>query len=136
MIGMTGYAVVATELRAAGPAAALYDLLAPYHDQIPFIGTLGYFPTASTLGGLATVLGRYEEAEAHFAQAAELTTLAAMGFYGSANQLAWGRMLVERAGPGDVERGCSLLERAGALAAGRGYALIERRAHQALSDGS
>jgi hypothetical protein len=50
------------------------------------------------------------------------------------NELAWGRMLRERAGPGNDERGRSLLEQAHALAAGRGYALIERCAHQALSD--
>jgi len=44
MMGVTSYALVAVELRATGPAEKLYDLLAPYHEQVPFIGTLGFFP--------------------------------------------------------------------------------------------
>ncbi len=66
MMGVTSYALVAVELRATGPAEKLYDLLAPYHEQVPFIGTLGFFPAALALGGLASVLGRYDMAEAHF----------------------------------------------------------------------
>ena len=74
MMGATFHAMVAVELRATGPARKLYDLLAPYHDQVPFIGTLGFFPVALDLGGLASVLGRYEEAEASFVEATELNT--------------------------------------------------------------
>lgn len=133
MIGMTAYAVVDAELRSAGPAEQLYELLAPHHDQIPFIGTLGYFPTSWSLGGLATVLGRYDEAEAHFAEAAELTLRASMRFYAAANQLSWGRMLVERGGQTNLERGRSLLEKELTLAAGHGYSMIEHRADRALS---
>ena len=132
-IGMTGYALVATELRAAAPAALLYDLLAAHHGQIPFIGTLGYFPTSCSLGGLATVLGRYDEADRHFADAEELATRGALRFYRAANQLWWGRMLVERSGPGDAERGRRLLDQARAAAAQARYALIEQRAESALS---
>ena len=132
-IGMTGYALVATELQAAGPAERLYELLAPHHGQIPFIGTLGYFPTSLSLGALATVLGRYDEAEGHFSEAAELATSGAMGFYAAANELAWGRMLARRAGRGDVERGRALLERARTVATASGYALLEQRAARALS---
>jgi class 3 adenylate cyclase/tetratricopeptide (TPR) repeat protein len=132
-IGMTGYAQVATELRAETPAELLYDLLTPHHGQIPFIGTLGYFPTSCSLGGLATVLGRYDEADRHFADADELATRGAMRFYGAANQLWWGRMLVERGGRGDAPRGRRLLDQARTTAAGCGYALIGQRAERALS---
>ncbi len=133
LIGMTGYALVATELGAAVPAQRLYDLLAPHRGQIPFIGTLGYFPTSWSLGGLATVLGRYDEAEAHFAEAAELTSRGAMRFYAAANQLAWGRMLAERGGQADHRRGRSLLEQARSVAGECGYALVEHRAGEALA---
>jgi class 3 adenylate cyclase/tetratricopeptide (TPR) repeat protein len=133
MIGMTAYAVVATELHAAGPAERLYDALVPLHDQIPFIGTLGYYPAAWSLGGLATTLGRYDEAEVHLAEADEHASRGSMQYYAAATQLARGRMLAERRSPGDVERARSLLEAVRAFAAGRGYAMIERRADRALS---
>jgi len=130
LIGMTAYALVATELHARKPAGRLYDLLAPYSGQIPFIGTLGYFPTSWSLGCLATTLGRYEEAETHFADTAKMLARASMHFFVAANQLAWGRMLVERGGPGDLDRGRSLLSEARNLAAERGYAMIEQRAQR------
>jgi class 3 adenylate cyclase/tetratricopeptide (TPR) repeat protein len=133
MIGMTGYALVATELGARGPAEQLYELLTPYPDQIPFIGTLGYFPTSWSLAGLATTLGRYDEAERYFAETADLTHNAGMHFYGAANQLAWGRMLIERRSHADMARGRALLQQAKSLATGRGYATIEERADRALS---
>jgi hypothetical protein len=136
MTGITGYVLVAVELQTVGPAEVLYDMLAPYGDQIPFIGTLGYFPVSWSLGALAGVLGRYEAAETHFAAAGEITSRGSMRFYGAANQLAWGRMLTERRRPGDVERGRSLLTRAEAIAADCGYALIGQRAERALSAAS
>jgi class 3 adenylate cyclase/tetratricopeptide (TPR) repeat protein len=136
MIGMSAYSLVATELRAAGPAELLYDLLAPYHDQVPFIGTLGYLPGCCSLGGLATVLGRYDEAETHFAEAAELARRGSMQFCTAANQLSWGRMLAERGRREDVERGRALLEQARALAVAHGYTLIGQRADRALSASS
>lgn len=133
MIGMTGYALVASELQAAEPARRLYDLLAPHDQQIPFIGTLGYFPSSWSLGALASVLGRFDAAETHFAAAAELCTRGSMRYYGAATDLAWGRMLIQRKGPGDVERGRSLLAQAQASATRRGYILIGQHADRALS---
>ena len=104
MMGITSYALVAVELRATGPAQKLYDLLAPHHEQIPFIGTLGFFPVALALGGLASVLGRYEEAEAHFVEATELTGRGRMKFFAARTQLEWGRMLAARRDRGDLDR--------------------------------
>jgi hypothetical protein len=128
MMGITSYALVAVELRATGPARKLYDLLAPYHTQIPFIGTLGFFPAALALGGLASVLGRHDVAEAHFNDAFELTTRGVMKFFATRTELDWGRMLAARGGPADLDRARSLLEHARDSAATRGYAGLERQA--------
>lgn len=43
IMGVTFHALVAVELRAVGPAQRLYELLVPFHEQVPFIGTLGFF---------------------------------------------------------------------------------------------
>ena len=56
MMGISFYALVTVELRATRPASTLYELLSPYHEQVPFIGTLGFFPASLSLGGLASVL--------------------------------------------------------------------------------
>ncbi|HUJ65907.1 MAG TPA: hypothetical protein VLX59_10235, partial [Acidimicrobiales bacterium] len=133
MMGVTFYALVTVELRAAEAAQKLYDLLADYHEQIPFIGTLGFFPVALSLGGLAWVLDRLDQAEAHFAEAAEIADRGGMKFFAARTQLDWGRMLVARRGPGDRERATALLEQAGSAAAANGYASIARLATAARS---
>ena len=133
MMGATFHALVAVELRATGPARKLYDMLAPYHGQVPFIGTLGFFPVALALGGLASVLGRYEEAEASFSEAAELNTRGHMAYSTAYTELWWGQMLVARGGSGDLDRARTLFERARERAAAHGYAGVERRAARELS---
>jgi len=133
MMGATFHAMVAVELRAIGPARKLHDLLAPYHDQVPFIGTLGFFPVALALGGLASVLGRYEDAEASFAEATELNTRGQMTYFAAYTELWWGQMLAARGASGDLDRARSHLEGARDLAATHGYTGVERRAAGELS---
>jgi tetratricopeptide (TPR) repeat protein len=134
MMGVTFYALVVVELRAAGPASKLYELLAPFHEQVPFIGTLGFFPVDLSLGGLASVLGRYEDAESHFTQATELVNRSGMKFFAARTQLEWGRMLIARGMPGDLDRARTLLEQARSLATDHGYVVVEARATSDLSD--
>jgi tetratricopeptide (TPR) repeat protein len=132
MMGVTFYALVTVELKAAGPAHKLYELLSPYHEQIPFIGTLGFFPASLSLGGLASILGRYDEAEAHFTEATELTTRGKMKFFAARTQLDWGRMLALRGGPGDLDGARAHLEQALGVALSFGYSGIERKANPEL----
>ena len=81
------------------------------------------------LGGLAAALGRYDDAGAYFAQAAELCERLGMQFFATENDLAWGTMLAEH---GDTAIARQLLLRAQASAAAHGYARLERRATEAL----
>lgn len=53
-------------------------------------------PVAALLGGLATVIGRFEEAESYFGEAAELNTRGEMQFAEAYTNLLWGRMLRTR----------------------------------------
>jgi hypothetical protein len=80
------------------------------------------------------VLGRYTEADRHFAKAAELNARGHMEFAAAVTNLQWGRMLSARGGPGDLERARQLLTQAHESAVGRGYAGIARRAASALSE--
>jgi tetratricopeptide (TPR) repeat protein len=134
LMGVSSYAFVAVELRAAQPARTLYDLLAPYHDQVPFIGTLGFTPVTVSLGGLASVLGRYDLAEAHFSEATEVNARGHMRYSAALTELWWGQMLNARREAGDIDWARSHLERARDTAAAGGFAGVERRAITALSD--
>jgi hypothetical protein len=113
----------------AGP---LFDRLAPWGDQLPATGASALGPVKHYLGGLATVLGRYAEADACFAQAAAFSDRLGAKFFGARTSLLWGRMLGERRGPGDVDRARGLLAEAHAAAATHGYGNVERRAADAL----
>ena len=74
--GMVMYANVAVELELQDGAARLLEIMAPFHGQIPHNGLSASEPLAMYLGGLATVLGRFGEAETYFAESAELATRA------------------------------------------------------------
>ena len=90
-------------------------------------------PVAMYLGGLATVAGRYEEAQSYFEQAAELNTRGEMKFAAAYTHMLWGQMLRARNRPGDADRARELLEQARESGAARGYAMVERRASAELS---
>jgi hypothetical protein len=131
--GIINYARVVIELQVRGHAERLIELLVPFRNQVPHNGLIPQPPVATYLGGLATVVGRYEEAESYFEQAAELNTRGEMRFAEAETNLYWGRMLRARNRPGDTDRSRSLLEQARESAAARGYAMVERRASAELS---
>ena len=99
IFAVASYADVATELRAEMPARLLLDLLAPFDEQVLFIGATAGSPVASYCGGLESVLGRFNEAEAHFVKAAELNAAGQMQFAAAVTHLQWGRMLSARSRP-------------------------------------
>jgi class 3 adenylate cyclase len=131
--GMVNYARVVIELQLRAHGEPLIKLLIPFRDQVPHDGVIPQPPVAMYLGGLATVVDRFEEAESHFAQAAELNTRGEMKFAEAYTNVLWGRMLRARNGPGDAVSARELLEQARASAAARGYAMVERLANAELS---
>jgi hypothetical protein len=84
------------------------------------------------LGGLATVLGRYDEAQAYFVQSAAMCDRIGARFFAARTDLSWGRMLAERRILGDTEKARQLLTKARSAAAANGYRAVERRASAAL----
>jgi len=93
-------------------AAELHELLLPHRDEMAMAqgGWIG--PVTHDLGLLATVLGRYDEAEQHFADAERFQERAATPASLVHTRLAWGRMLARRGRPGDASRARALLEAA------------------------
>ena len=131
--GVINCARVAIELQLVDHCGRLYEMLAPYHDQVPFNGLGPQDPVATYLGGLATVLGRYDDAEQHFREASRLNERGQMLYAAASTDLLWGQMLRRQNQPGDIERARALLEGARNSAASRGYARIERQAADELA---
>jgi hypothetical protein len=132
LTGMVGYAeaaITAGDPRYAGP---LFDLLAPFAGHWSHTGALAEGPVDYFLGGLAAVLGRLEEADAHFAAAARDVARVGAPFFAARNGLRWGTMLATRGATGDAAHASRLIEEARAVATANGYGTVERRAAAAL----
>jgi tetratricopeptide (TPR) repeat protein len=132
IIGMVAYAEAAIACRDPQYAGPLLDRLAPWADQLSTTGATAGGPVSHYLGGLATVLGSYDEADAYFAQAAAFSDRVGARFFAARTDLLWGKMLAERRAPGDTEKARDLLSKAQSAAAANGYANVERRAAAAL----
>ena len=132
IIGMCGFAEGAIEVADPRFARPLFDRLAPWANQWCTTGITCQGPISYYVGGLATVLGLLDEADAYFAQAASMSTRARAKFFGARTDLLWGKMLAERDGPGDAGRARALLTKAHAVAGANGYGNVERRSAAAL----
>jgi class 3 adenylate cyclase/tetratricopeptide (TPR) repeat protein len=132
LVGMVGWAEVAIACRDPEYAEPIFDRLAPWADQLPYIDLSTEGPVSLYLGGLSAVLGRYIEADAYFARSANFCERADANCFAAQTDLWWGRMLVERNSPGDIERARRLFSRAHASAVAHGYGGIEHDAAEAL----
>lgn len=112
MLTIPPCALVAVHFGDRTGASALYRLLAPYGDQVAFAYGGAWGAVAHYLGLLATTLGRFDDADAHFAAAAETHARNGMPAWLARTRLAWGRMLLARRRTGDGERARSLAEAA------------------------
>ena len=131
-LAMVYCAEAAIECRDSRYAGQLFDHLAPWADQWSSRGSTSQGPISHYLGGLATVLGRYGEADTYFAQAAASSARAGAKFFAARTDLSRGRMLAARDSPGDAEEARRLLTQAHAAAVAHGYTTVQRRAAAAL----
>jgi tetratricopeptide (TPR) repeat protein len=130
MVSYSGAAIQCHDPRYAGP---LFDQLSPWADTwSTTTGPTAEGPVSYFLGGLATVLGRYDEADAYFANSAASSARAHAKFFAAQTDLLWGKMLAERGAPGDLEKARDLLTKAQTVAADNGYGNVERRAAEQL----
>ncbi|MEM7141324.1 MAG: AAA family ATPase [Actinomycetota bacterium] len=121
----------AAEAGDASSAAVLYELLAPWAGQIATARTSSQRLIDSYLGGFAIVLGRYEDAEMHFAAAERITE--EFGAHGLTAEDDVRRARLQQA-KGDDAAARQFAERALEGAQATGYALVERHARELLEN--
>jgi hypothetical protein len=129
---MVHYSDVAVACDDHHVAAALYERLAPYAGQLPTKGSVPYPPVNHYLGKLATLQGRYEQADHHFTRAAAFAERAGAAYFATEVDVAWGQMFLQRRQAGDEQRARARLDAARSAAAAGGYADVERRATETL----
>jgi tetratricopeptide (TPR) repeat protein len=111
-------------------ADLLFDRLAPYEPQGILTGATFTGIVGMTLARLATVLGRYDDANGLFERAdAQLRALDAP-YLQARNQVDWARLLRTNGSDGDLRRARELLDEALTTAATFGCAGVERRANE------
>jgi len=133
MTGMVNYAEAAIQCRDPKYAGPLFERLAPWADQWSNApGGTNEGPVNHFLGGLATVLGRYDAADVYFSEAAASSNREGAKFFAARTDLLWGQMLAERQAVGDIETSRYVLTKAHIIAEANGYGNIERRAAIAL----
>ncbi|HKY77242.1 MAG TPA: tetratricopeptide repeat protein, partial [Acidimicrobiia bacterium] len=120
-------AEAAVRLGDSESALVLSDLMAPYSDLIVTLHSWNWNCVTHYLGLLATGLGRYEEADAHFQATVERQLRLGTPAWLAHTRLEWARMLLARRAPGDEEQARGLLSQALAAARDLGLANVERR---------
>jgi hypothetical protein len=93
---MVNYAEATIQLGHADAAASLHVHLAPYEEQLAFLGTTCEGPIAYYLAALAAVLGRVDDAESHLSIATVLTTATESPFFTARNAIERGRLAARR----------------------------------------
>jgi class 3 adenylate cyclase/tetratricopeptide (TPR) repeat protein len=107
-------------------AAELYERLAPFSDQLAVSGSMVSGSIPFQLGNLASTLGRYEEAEAHFGAAAGIEERLGAPLLLARTHVSWARALIARGRPEDLDRAKHMLEQAEQPAERLGGGLVTR----------
>jgi len=113
-------------------AAILYEQLLPYADRAVYQIATPARPVARSLGCLATRLGRFDEAEAHFGHALESMERLGAVYWIARTLLDHADLCVARGAPGDAEHARELATRAHGLAVEYGLGGVEARADAML----
>jgi class 3 adenylate cyclase/tetratricopeptide (TPR) repeat protein len=132
---MTMGAEVASILGDTDAAVVLTENLRSFAGMLAHNGCTTFGAIDRYLGLLAVTLGRYFEADAHFAAAAAIHSRIGAPAWLARTQVDWARMLQRRAGRGDAEQAGELLASTLRTARKIGLPTIERQAtallHQA-----
>lgn len=130
--GMTCWADAASVLKATSAAEDLRRRLVPYHAQVVIGSVVFQASIAHYLGLLDHTLGRYDDAEAWFAESLDLHHRVRSPVLVASTRAAWATMLVDRNRGDDHHRARELAAAALAAAETGGYGYVERDARAVL----
>jgi len=124
---MTRWANICVHLGDQNSADLLYGRLAPFAGQMAFSGVTFGGSVAHPLGNLAALLGRFDEAQDHLANAARAHEQLGDAYHLALTRLSWARLLLRRSIDGDAARAAQLAALALDAARRHGFGTIQRR---------
>jgi class 3 adenylate cyclase len=125
-ISMSVWAEVFARLAVLDRAEEVYELLAPFSGQLAAGGTILSGSVDWALGALATALERYEDADRHFAAAAEIEVRLGAPLLLARTRAGWARALIARGQQEDLDRAQQMLEQAEEVADRLGAGQVAR----------
>ncbi len=129
-LGMIAFfAEVSADIGDEDTAAVTLEVLRPYADRCALVGRPSFLlgSVARHLGTVAAAVGRHDEAEGFFEKALAANIRMGATPFVAHTQAAYAGMLLDRAGPGDLDRAALLRARASATADRLGMALLAGR---------
>jgi predicted ATPase len=130
---LTYLAETCCAIDAVADAEVLYELLLPYRDLAVVVGNASVWlgATARYLGQLASVLSRWDDAEAHFQSALEIDSRTSAVTWLAHTQFSYSRMLLGRGRPEDIESARNLVDAAASSAVRLGMRGLQLRMQSA-----
>jgi class 3 adenylate cyclase/tetratricopeptide (TPR) repeat protein len=120
-------AEIASFLGHRAGAEVLYDRLSPWRDQVAWTGTTAGGAVAGSVGELATLLGRFEEADAHLTRALAVHRAFAAPAWVAKTLVSLARLATSRRAPGDDDIADAAVAEATVLARELGSTTIARK---------
>jgi tetratricopeptide (TPR) repeat protein len=96
------YADCAADLRRADAAPLLYEQILPYSDRVAFLSSTDSGSLSRALGRLATLLGRYDDAERHLRDALAMHERMGARFWTGRTRIDQAELCLARRADGDV----------------------------------
>jgi eukaryotic-like serine/threonine-protein kinase len=136
IVSLTSLAGLCTFLRDERRAATLYDLLRPYGGRNVTVGwgNVSYGSVEHWLGRLAGLMGRFDQAEAHFNAALRFDAEMGAAPLVAHTRHEYGAMLLQRGRSGDREQGLALLRPAADTASALGMRDLEQQVRSLISN--
>ena len=130
-VSVSPWVLTAWAVRDVDAAARLYEMLAPWAGQVAAARTGAQRLIDMDLAALATLLGRHDDAEGHFADAERINTAFGAHGWNADNDV---RHAVQQIAKGDRGAARAIAERARDRARATGYGLVERQAEAVLAE--
>jgi tetratricopeptide (TPR) repeat protein len=113
-------------------AQVLYDRLSPFRDLVSFNNGTAEGAISRSMGRLAHLLGRHEDAESLFQAALWLNERMRAPYWTARTKLDYADLLIDGASVGETEKAKEMIGHALAVAQAGGYGALERRAQGLL----
>jgi class 3 adenylate cyclase/tetratricopeptide (TPR) repeat protein/type II secretory pathway predicted ATPase ExeA len=136
VVTVAGVARVAGRLGELDIAAAASDHALPHIGELAFTGVSYEQPVAMSVATAYAALGRWDEAEALFGRAVDLSRRADAPTFGAATRMHWATALLERGDPRDRERVLELAGQALTTAEHLGLGWVEALSRRVLDAAS